>query len=52
MYVFNVILDRAINFFYQKFEQLQSLNNTWGFLDNLKDLPDKNKLKVKVWKIN
>ncbi|XP_038644122.1 uncharacterized protein LOC119960506 [Scyliorhinus canicula] len=45
-HVFNVILDRAINSLSERFEQLQSFNNTWGFLNNLKDLPDKSKLKV------
>ncbi|XP_038647484.1 uncharacterized protein LOC119963047 [Scyliorhinus canicula] len=45
-HVFNVILDRAINSLSERFEQLQSFNNTWGFLNNLKDLSDKNKLKV------
>jgi hypothetical protein len=45
-HVFNVILDRAINSLSERFEQLQSFNNTWGFLNDLKDLPDKNKLKV------
>ena len=45
-HVFNVALDRAINSLSERFEQLQSFNNTWGILNDLKDLPDKNKLKV------
>lgn len=45
-HVFNVILDTAINSLSEKFEQLQSFNNTWGFLNNFKDLPDKNSLKI------
>ena len=46
IHVVNVIMGRDINSLSERFEQLQSFNNTWGFLKDLKDLPDKNKLKV------
>lgn len=45
-HVFNVILDTAISSLSERFEQLQSFSNTWGFLSNIKDLPDKNELKL------
>lgn len=41
----NIILDRAINSLSERYEQLQSFNYTWAFLNNLKNLPNKNKLK-------
>ena len=45
-HVFNVILHNVINALSERFEQLKRFNDIWGFLKDLKDFSDKNKLKV------
>lgn len=46
-HIFNVILDNAINSLSERFELLENFNKTWGFLNNLKQLPDKEILQTR-----
>lgn len=46
-YVFSAKVDNTVNSLTERF-QIESLNNTWRYLNNIKYLPDKNEMETSV----